>query len=351
MSGMTGYDQAASYTQYNYVPNLQTADGGVAGAGTGGLADPRQLHVAGGGWGTPQGYAHHQNMSPGGGAGGGGGGAAHHQHRGYPYYDRNGYYVHQQHAGQTAGFDTWHEPAVTPVTPGAGGVPPPGTPVSSSGLPGRPDSPSSVTGYPSPAAVTSAANYSCKMAVPPGGVTPPSPGSAQQQSQQQAPKASAGADNPQQMQPYAGQQQTQYQCPLTQSSQAQGVYNNNMPAGAGPGGPPPSGGGGAAGIHNSYSLSSDGSAPPSGGPNGQAGGGGVVGGQHSPGQQAPPGPNGPGGQNQSQAPLPSPLYPWMRSQFGKKKRFHFLHLQAAVILSVGKIRMAYFSQPYLFSFL
>ena len=58
MSGMTGYDQAASYStsQYSYVPNLPSATGGnglngqTAGGGVptgdpnGSLGDPRQLH-------------------------------------------------------------------------------------------------------------------------------------------------------------------------------------------------------------------------------------------------------------------------------------------------------------------
>ena len=64
-------------------------------------------------------------------------------------------------------------------------------------------------------------------------------------------------------------------------------WNNNIPPGAGPGP-----GGGPGHVQNSYALGH---------------------GQPSP---LPPGPGGPGGPG-GQAPVPSPLYPWMRSQFGK----------------------------------
>ena len=62
-------------------------------------------------------------------------------------------------------------------------------------------------------------------------------------------------------------------------------WNNNIPPGAGPGGGPGH-------VQNSYALGH---------------------GQPSP---LPPGPGGPGGPG-GQTPVPSPLYPWMRSQFGE----------------------------------
>ena len=280
MSGMTGYDQATSYptSQYNYVPNLQGPDGSLVGG-----VDPRQLHA---GWGMPNqaGHAHYTPMqgSPG----------QHHAagHRGYPYYDRNGYYVHQQHAsggggvGSNGGFESWHDPA--------GGL--------------RPDSPtaaglSAPPSYPSPAVSTAGAgsNYSCKMAVqspahPGAGVTPPSP-------------TQKTNDNPQLQSPYGSGAGTQYgQCPLSTNSQptpggAPSYSNSQIPQ-------PPGGATHPPNVHNSYSLS---------GSEGTSGGGsGAHVGQPSPVQQQPPG----GSQNQQgapQAPLPSPLYPWMRSQFGK----------------------------------
>jgi hypothetical protein len=120
-----------------------------------------------------------------------------------------------------------------------------------------------------------------------GGVTPPSPASSQKNDPLSSPHA---------------QQYPQYpSCPLTNTSHSPSVmYNNNM------GGPPsqgvPSGpqvqSHGPPGVHNSYSLTPEGH---------------VVGGQVSPGSQGGGGPQ----QGAPQAQLPSPLYPWMRSQFGK----------------------------------
>jgi hypothetical protein len=294
---MTGYDQATSYpSQYNYVPNLQNPDAALVGG-----VDPRQLH---GGWGMAaanQSHAHYTHMR-------GSPGAQHHTgHQGYSYYDRNGYYVHQQHgaaggattptgvangaaaAAAAASFDSWHDP---------GGL--------------RPDSPGALTAppsYPSPAVAStsggSSVNYSCKMAVQPPahsgpGGTPPSP--TQQKTN----------DNPQLQSPSVyGGGQTQYgACPLTQNSQPPGgpatPYSNSSGGPMQPvtGGPPPT-------VHNSYCGSEAGSAGAA-----ASGAGGAHVGQPSPVQQ-PPG----GGQNQPgapQAPLPSPLYPWMRSQFGKQ---------------------------------
>ena len=218
-------------------------------------------------------------------------------HRGYPYYDRNGYYVHQQHAsggggvGSNGGFESWHDPA--------GGL--------------RPDSPtaaglSAPPSYPSPAVSTAGAgsNYSCKMAVqspahPGAGVTPPSP-------------TQKTNDNPQLQSPYGSGAGTQYgQCPLSTNSQptpggAPSYSNSQIPQ-------PPGGATHPPNVHNSYSLS---------GSEGTSGGGsGAHVGQPSPVQQQPPG----GSQNQQgapQAPLPSPLYPWMRSQFGKVLLIYFL---------------------------
>lgn len=284
MSGMTGYDQTTSYSQYNYVPNLQSPDAALVGG-----VDPRQLH---GGWGMAanQGHAHYTHMqgSPG----------QHHAHRGYSYYDRNGYYVHQQHgggagaAGAGNNFD-WHDPS------GA-------APASM-----RPDSPTAAAGgiappsYPSPAGVSSAGgvtgsssvNYSCKMAVQPpahsaAGATPPSP--TQQKTN----------DNPQ---IYSGGQSQYGACQLNQNSQQPGggaatPFSNSNPL------QPPQG-------QQSYCGSDGGSAT----------GSSAHVGQPSPGQQQPPpgGPPGPGQNQAPQAPLPSPLYPWMRSQFGKFRFKYF----------------------------
>jgi hypothetical protein len=297
MSGMTGYDQATSYptSQYNYVPNLQSP---VDNASVVGGVDPRQLH---GGWGSAQAHAHYAQMqgSPGGlEAVGSAAGTAQH-HRGYPYYDRNGYYVHQQHGG--GAFDSWHDPSLRPDSPTSAAV-----------CHNAPPS------YPSPAVSSSAtvgsANYSCKMAVQPpalsAGATPPSPTHPQQKTN----------DNPQQpqLQPQYGGGGQQYggpPCPLTQNSQqppgvASGGYNNNLQPVVTPGGgiPPPGHHPPNQVGHNSYSLSgSDG------------GGVGAHVGEHSPVHPQPPG----AGQNQPapQASLPSPLYPWMRSQFGKTLDF------------------------------
>lgn len=282
---MTGYDQATSYptSQYNYVPNLQSAgDGGGTGAA---VVDPRQLH---GGWGNPQGYHHVQPMQ--GSPGQTGQGQPQGQQQRYPYYDRNGYYVHQQH-GQSFETASWHEPVSVAAAAAA---------VQQSSC--RSDSPSALQPYPSPVVSTATGNYSCKMAVQPphsAGATPPSPS---QQKTNDNPQSVAAAQHTQQ------QQYAQYQCPLTQSSQPQppppNVYNNNLPV------PQPQP------VHNSYSLSGE--------PG--AGGGGpppphVVGGQPSPVQQQQPQQGG--GQTQQaappQAPLPSPLYPWMRSQFERKR--------------------------------
>ena len=309
MSGMTGYDQAASYStsQYSYVPNLpsatggnglngQTGGGGVAtGDPNGSLGDPRQLHQwHHGGYHQPSHGMQMPQGSP--------------TSQRYPsYYDRNGYYnVHQQSLDSQ---QSWHEP----VVPGSGALNTGGTTTP------RPDSPSSIgmqqTGYASPAVTNPVNNtsYSCKMAAQqaaaslavsgsltgPGG--PPSPNTPQGQ-----PK---GNDNPQQQhQATVGQQYPQYQqCPLSQSSQP--IYNNNIPppppgSVVGPGGPGVPGGPHQP-VHNSYSLSPDGHV-------GQPSPGSM--GQGTPGGGPPNGPQGPGA---PQAPLPSPLYPWMRSQFGK----------------------------------
>ena len=292
MSGMTGYDQTTSYpSQYNYVPNLQSPDPSLVAGGV----DPRHLQGAWGMATANQSHAHYTHMqgSPG----------QHHAssgHRGYSYYDRNGYYVHQHGAAAASGnggpgFDSWHDPGgMRPESPTNAGLTAPPT-------------------YPSPAAVSTAGasassvNYSCKMAVQPpahsAGATPPSP--TQQKTN----------DNPQLQSPYGGGQPPYGQCQLSQNSQQVGSgggaagtatpnsFSSQLPT-QGSSGPP--------GVHNNYPMS-DGSATP-GGAAGGAGGGAPLG-QPSPVQQG-------GGQNQSgapQAPLPSPLYPWMRSQFGKNK--------------------------------
>ena len=293
---MTGYDQTTSYpSQYNYVPNLQSPDPSLVAGGV----DPRHLQS----WGMAtanQSHAHYTHMqgSPG----------QHHPasagHRGYSsYYDRNGYYVHQHGAAAAAAatgngggaFDSWHDP---------GGMRPESPTNSGAGLTAPPN-------YPSPAAVStsggsSSVNYSCKMAVQPpahsAGATPPSP--TQQKTN----------DNPQLQSPYGGGQPPYGQCQLSQNSQQAGgaagggaVTPNSFSSQL-----PPQAGGGPPGVHNNYPMN-EGSATPGGpGPAGGSSAGAPMG-QPSPVQQG-------GGQNQSGAPqasLPSPLYPWMRSQFGK----------------------------------
>ena len=114
MSGMTGYDQAASYStsQYSYVPNLPSATGGTglngqAGGGStgdpnGSLGDPRHLHQwHHGGYHQPTHGMQMPQSSP--------------TSQRYPsYYDRNGYYIHQQQSLDSQ--QSWHEP----VVPGSG---------------------------------------------------------------------------------------------------------------------------------------------------------------------------------------------------------------------------------------
>jgi len=63
MSGMTGYDHAASYPspQYNYVPNLSSdtaGDAAVAGGGVGDLGGDLRHHIHGWGQHTHQQYHH-----------------------------------------------------------------------------------------------------------------------------------------------------------------------------------------------------------------------------------------------------------------------------------------------------
>ena len=134
------------------------------------------------------------------------------------------------------------------------------------------------------------------------GATPPSP--TQQKTN----------DNPQLQSPYGGGQPPYGQCQLSQNSQQAGgaagggaVTPNSFSSQL-----PPQAGGGPPGVHNNYPMN-EGSATPGGpGPAGGSSAGAPMG-QPSPVQQG-------GGQNQSGAPqasLPSPLYPWMRSQFGK----------------------------------
>ena len=296
---MTGYDHAATYPspQYNYVPNLATGQtGGVPGGPD--LGGDLRHHIHGwGGQHTHQQY-HHTHHHLGGhamgqqGPGSGDQNSPRGANNGYgSYYDRNGYYIHQQH---TSGLDpqTWHDP----------------------GIQQRPDSPTMLVQQQYPVAPVNpnltSSSYSCKMAATlagsgsgpgggsgggsgssGGGVTPPSPASSQKNDP---------LSSPHQQAPYS-----QYPpCPLSQSSHSPSVmYNNNMggppPQGVpgGPQGPPHGPPGPHPGVHNTYSLTPEGHA---------------MGGPVSPGSQG-------GGQNQGapQAPLPSPLYPWMRSQFGK----------------------------------
>eukprot|EP00096_Caligus_rogercresseyi_P001673 TRINITY_DN127_c1_g2_i3.p1 TRINITY_DN127_c1_g2~~TRINITY_DN127_c1_g2_i3.p1 ORF type:complete len:351 (+),score=107.34 TRINITY_DN127_c1_g2_i3:172-1224(+) len=275
MSGMTGYDQTTSYpaSQYNYVPNLS---GG--GPGSPLAEDPNRgaMHQ----W-------HHY---------GGGGGNHHHQMpqqqpppqqvvepnspnaNRYPsYYDgRNGYYMH---GGQLE--SPWHEPV----------------------LPPRADSPISQQQQlsqnysPNPA-------YSCKMAgppSPPGKTEPlhPPTGYTQYNAASACPISSQAPPNPQ-------------------------VYNNNIPPQMHGGGYLPESGGNAPvpppvvpAPQQPQGASQQGGTPSSleppldpplpNQPNQE----------HSP---TPQGSTGSGsGNGPPQAPLPSPLYPWMRSQFERKR--------------------------------
>ena len=286
MSGMTGYDQATSYpspAQYgNYVPNLQGAGDGLGG-------DPRQLHGGHGwhhghGYGAPHPGAQMQSSPT--------------QQQRYPYYDRNGYYMHQ---GAEGSQQNWHEPVV-PVSGGGLGPPVAGAV--------RPDSPSNVMphGFPQVpqqpvpqqpgggAPGSQQGQYSCKLAT-----GPPSPSEVVQQKiepNSQHPTPPGGNSMGQQQTPYQ-----QYPCPISQSQQhsqgqnQQQVYNNNLPQVP----QPPPNGAGVGGSGNGappYNLTPEHH------------------GQPSPGSMGGGGPNSQN-QNAPQAPLPSPLYPWMRSQFGK----------------------------------
>ena len=310
---MTGYDQTTSYStsQYNYVPNLSTTtsvgnltgqNGGPhPGDPSGSLGDPRQLHGWGGGYHQAHHHPHLQQNSP--------------TQQRYPYYDsRNGYYLHQ---GAQNPLDTqsWHEP-VLPVQPST-------TP--------RPDSPTlqahqGLSGYPGGGSGNDnggmnspQGGYNCKMGS--GGSMGPNEGSGGggngnllAVSGPPSPISKAN-DNPN-----ATSSQLQYQqyqpCTLSQQpSSQQPVYNNNhQPPGASG---PPGRQGGPQGtpqqqpVHNSYSLSPEDHVGQPSPVSQQAGAGGGGGGGGS---------GGPPNQNQQgapQAPLPSPLYPWMRSQFGK----------------------------------
>ena len=74
------------------------------------------------------------------------------------------------------------------------------------------------------------------------------------------------------------------------------TWNNNLPGA----------GAGAGHVQNSYSLAPHGQPSP-----------------------LPPGPGGPQG-GPGQAPVPSPLYPWMRSQFGESKILHQLYIASRI---------------------
>lgn len=302
MSGMTGYDQTASYSsaaQYNYVPNLHgspspsvvaSAASGVASAtDQGGLIGPgHQVHQ----W--------HQQYQP------------HHQmqqansNQRYSYYDSrsNGYYA--QHLDSGGG--NWHEPVTACGT----------TSVS------RPDSPG---GLFSPQNQYSSCKLASSGSTTPGAPGAPSGATSGNTTAAAPPSPSQQQQQPQKSEPNSQQHQySQYQCPpaLSQSQ----IYNNNLPPppphAAGPTGPP----GGPHQVHNSYPLSPDlvhggqpspvGGSGSNGGAN-RSGDGGSGGGNLS---QSPQGGGSGGGGSagsggNAQNSVPSAIYPWMRSQFGK----------------------------------
>ena len=353
MSGMTGYDQATSYpsaAQYNsYVPNLPVVPPGGAGSDpTGGVGgDPRaaaHMHQ----WHQ---YQHHHHPHPQQQVSQMEGSPTHqqqqqqHQQQRYPYYDRNGYYMHQGNSQSALdpSAQNWHEPVSVAGGTGAGINVGSLSPNSAAAL--RPDSPNSVQLQqqqqqhqlsqhsfpgnvqipPPPPTVSSAPNscgstgasavgaaaaagslppsassvvnqYSCKM--PPGLNGPPSPSNnlGQPQQQPQQPQKTE--------QPSPHQYQAQYQCPITQQQQQQQqsqqqVYNNNLP----PGGPHQQGGPGPVGGHNTYALTPEHGQPS---PTGMGSG-----------NNTQEGPTGGGGAGGPQAPISSVMYPWMRSQFGE----------------------------------
>ncbi|XP_071745312.1 uncharacterized protein [Lepeophtheirus salmonis] len=302
MSGMTGYDQTTSYpaSQYNYVPNLS---GGPASPVDGGGGDPhRGMHQ----WHHYSG--HHQMQQP-------VGGDPHSPNANrYPsYYDsRNGYYMHHGggHQQQQIEPGSWHEP----VLPRAD------SPISQQLAQQQNYSPTPVVN--SSGSGGSSYNSSCKMTPAVGGAGPPTP---------------PGKTEPL----HPGY--TQYNaCPI--SSQNNQVYNNNIP----PPLPPVQ-------VHNSYAMSPEHATapnaqaapqqppPPPPSQQQQVVGGGPVTSQVPPAPQSvvldhsnqqpleqhqapqhqehsptPQGSQG-SGQNASQSSLPSPLYPWMRSQFERKR--------------------------------
>ena len=251
----------------------------------------------------------------------------------YPYYDRNGYYVHQQQIEP----QNWHEPVQLGGGGGGGGGGSTGT-----GGSVRADSPTINSQLQSYAPVTTPGtstnqyttpSLNCKIPSGSGGGGGSGSGSGGSGGGN-TPTGASGAGSsgpPQPPSPTAVQKQEptthhQYQgynqCPISQSSQP--IYNNNIPppppsagGAAPPGGPP---GAGHQQIHNNYALTPDPTV--SGGPGGQpspsqgsgSGGGSGGGGGGGQGSQG----SGAQGSNTSQAQLPSPLYPWMRSQFGKK---------------------------------
>ena len=260
---MTGYDQATSYpsaAQYNYVPNLH---GGGPGGDTSLASDPRQLHQ----WHQYQ----HQQMqgSP---------------SQRYPYYDRNGYYQHQQ---QHLDPQSWHEPVAAASAAVSTGATTPGAN-------NRSDSPTSLSQpqHSFPGATPPGAAQSQTQQAGSGGPVQPPPQQSQANVNQYSCKLAPVPPSPPASETAPSQHQyQQYPCPLGGQNQAQqpqqAIYNNNLPQQ----------------VHNTYALTSDHGQPSPVGP-GSAGGP-----QNT--QQPQQAPSTP------QAPLPSPLYPWMRSQFGK----------------------------------
>ncbi len=300
MAGMTGYDQTANYQaasvaasvaatavlsqqQYHpgvasgYIHSHQTSSSGASpgsagtpttcsastvtdplNCSTSSSTDPQtirhqQLH---------QQHWHHHQYQPS-------------QHLAQPtrygqYYDRNGYY--HQHPVES---QNWHEP----VTGEASTANASGNGTGSNGTSNRTESPVPQHSYNAP---SHPSQYgSCKLA----NAGPPSPTQKQ--------------ENPQQYQ--------QFQCPISQ-------YNNNLSS--------PSSTHHAT-VHNSYSSGSEvGVSQESPSIPASSGGGTttaepISGPTPQPNNQSSGNNIGSAAAPASQGPLPSPLYPWMRSQFGK----------------------------------
>jgi hypothetical protein len=184
------------------------------------------------------------------------GSPTHQQHQRYNYYDRNGYYVHDA--------QSWHEPV---------GVSVGGAAAAGQAGPVRPDSPSAVAMPTQPVVPPVVAPQSQPHSYPSPSAQPQPP---QPHHAAYSCKLSASGAPPSPTQKSEHAQYGQYaQCAQPQQPQQQVVYNNN--------------------LHGAYALTPE----------------------HQHGQPSPVGAQAQPQNNTAQAQLPSPLYPWMRSQFGK----------------------------------